>query len=63
VSELMEPAPSTYRPDVSVEEMAKHLRERDVHSVLVSTGDGELIGVLERADLGPFLATPDGEED
>jgi CBS domain-containing protein len=63
VSEVMEPAPSTYRPDVSVKEMAEHLRERDVHTVLISTGDGELIGLLERSDLGPILASYEGQED
>jgi CBS domain-containing protein len=67
VEEVMNPAPSTYRPYVSVHEMAHHMAKTDSRRVLVSTADGRLVGLLRREDVeralqgervgGPVLAT------
>jgi len=46
VESVMEPGPVTYRPNVVAADAARTLAERHVHSVLVTTGDGELIGVF-----------------
>lgn len=44
--QVMEPGPVTYRPHQDAAEAARTLTERRVESVLVTTGDGELIGVF-----------------
>lgn len=65
VGEVMNPGPSTYRPNVSVLEMAGHLAETGARRVLVSDADGRLTGLLRREDVdraahaphdGPLLA-------
>jgi len=50
VEKVMEPGPVTYRPHVVAEDAARTLAERHVQSVLVTTGDGELIGVFRPED-------------
>jgi len=64
VADVMNPAPSTYRPNVSVHEMAHALAESGARRVLVSDGDGNLIGVLTHEAVeaqlrngGPVLAS------
>jgi hypothetical protein len=44
VEQVMDPGPSTYRPNVSVKEMAHHLLESGAKRVLVADADGRLIG-------------------
>jgi CBS domain-containing protein len=52
VEEVMEPGPITYRPNVSLEELWGRLEHHPrVQHVLVSTPDGELLGVVWRKDL------------
>jgi len=46
VESVMEPGPVTYRPHVVAGDAARTFAERHVQSVLVTTGDGELIGVF-----------------
>lgn len=46
VEQVMEDGPTTYRLDRPTEETAKYLTERKVESVLVTTSDGELIGLF-----------------
>ncbi len=48
VEAVMEAGPTTFRPDVPLDELTERLRTRHVQSVVVSTSDGELIGVLFR---------------
>jgi Mg/Co/Ni transporter MgtE len=48
VEEVMEPGPSTFRPDVTFEEMTAHMQQRQLHSVLITTADGKLLGILQR---------------
>ncbi len=47
----MEAGPVTYRPNEVAAEAAKRLAERHVPSVLVTTSDGELIGLFRRDDV------------
>lgn len=49
--EVMEPGPVTYRPHEIAEEAARKLAERHVESVLVTTADGELIGLFRAEDV------------
>ncbi|HEY0584203.1 MAG TPA: CBS domain-containing protein [Chloroflexota bacterium] len=48
VGEVMNPGPSTYRPDVSVEEMRQHMTQTRAERVYVADADGRLIGLLRR---------------
>ena len=66
VEDVMNPEPSTYRPNVSLHEMAHSFLESDAKRVLVTDCDGRLIGWLARDDVlddhaghdgGPILAS------
>jgi CBS domain-containing protein len=46
----MRPGPSTFRPHVAIEELAKVMATRDLPNVPVTTSGGELIGLLVRED-------------
>lgn len=48
VEEAMRSGPSTFRPDVSVEEIERFLGERDLTTALVTTSEGRLIGLYRR---------------
>lgn len=48
---VMEPGPSTIRPHRSAAGVARDLAERDLRWAIVTTPDGELIGVVSRAEL------------
>jgi len=50
--EVMEPGPSTVRADKDPAELRERLEKRDLHSAVVTTPDGVLIGVVLRKDLG-----------
>jgi CBS domain-containing protein len=52
VERVMRPGPSTYRPSVSVEEMAKIMAERNLENFPVTTSDGGLVGLVRREDVG-----------
>jgi Mg/Co/Ni transporter MgtE len=49
--QLMEGGPSTVRPDLPADELARRLRERDLKTAILTTPEGHLIGVVLRADL------------
>ena len=49
--EVMEGGPSTVRPDISAEKLAERLRRRGFKTAVVSTPEGELLGVVRCADL------------
>lgn len=51
VEEVMDPGPSTYRLDVPAGRLAHDLAEKKVRRVLVTTSDGELVGVFDREDV------------
>jgi CBS-domain-containing membrane protein len=48
---VMEPGPSTVRPDTEVAELRERLHERGLKTALVSTPEGRLIGVVRREAL------------
>ena len=48
VADAMRPGPSTFRPHVSLKEMATYMAEHDMESSLITTADGRLVGVLMR---------------
>jgi CBS domain-containing protein len=50
VEDVMAPGPSTFRPNVTCHEMTHFMEDHDIRGALVTTGDGELMGFLRRAD-------------
>jgi CBS domain-containing protein len=52
VERVMRPGPSTFRPFVSVEEMARTMTERNLENSPVTTSDGKLVGLVRREDVG-----------
>lgn len=52
VERAMRPGPSTYRPFVSVEEMARTMARRNLENFPVTTSDGKLVGLVRREDVG-----------
>jgi predicted transcriptional regulator len=50
IEAAMRPGPSTFRPFVSIEYMAKYMIEHELDSSPVTTSDGRLIGLLMRQD-------------
>ena len=52
IDQAMRPGPSTYRPNVSVEDMRHTMTERNLDSSPVTTSDGKLVGLVRRQDIG-----------
>jgi CBS domain-containing protein len=50
IEQAMRPGPSTFRPFVSIEEIARFLVEHELESSPVTTSDGRLVGLLLRED-------------
>ena len=50
IEEAMRPGPSTFRPHVSVIEMARYMTEHDLPNAPITTGEGVLVGLLLRED-------------
>jgi Mg/Co/Ni transporter MgtE len=50
VEEAMRPGPSTFRPYVSIAEMAEHMAEHKLESSPITTSDGRLVGLLLAKD-------------
>ncbi len=50
IEQAMRPGPSTFRPFVAIEEVAKFMTEHDLESSPVTTSDGRLLGLLMRQD-------------
>jgi CBS domain-containing protein len=50
VERVMRSGPTTFRPDVPVGKVAGRMRERRARTVLVTTSDGRLVGLLYRDD-------------
>jgi rhodanese-related sulfurtransferase len=48
---LMEPGPSTTRPHTSPDELSRSLQRSGASTAIITTPEGELIGVVPRADL------------
>ncbi len=43
-------APSTFRPNVPIEKVAKYMREHDLDAAPITTSDGRLVGLLRLED-------------
>lgn len=56
VADVMEPGPSTVRADTPLQPLVERLQERDAHSVIVTTPQGRLLGILLRDEAGRLLA-------
>ena len=55
--QVMRPGPKTFRPNVTLEELLKSMRDHDIQTnSLVTTGEGRLLGVISRADAEATLA-------
>ena len=50
IEQSMRPGPSTFRPYVPIEEMAKRMTTHDLANVPITTSDGRLVGLLLRED-------------
>jgi CBS domain-containing protein len=50
VEAVMESGPTTIRPDTMLDDLVKRMRARRAQSTIVSTSDGQLLGVLFRED-------------
>ena len=50
IEEAMRPGRSTFRPFVSIEEMAAFMIEHELDSSPITTSDGRLVGLLRRQD-------------
>jgi CBS domain-containing protein len=48
--DAMRAGPSTFRPNVPIEEMAGYMAKHDMENVPITTSDGRLVGVLLRED-------------
>ncbi len=46
VEDVMEPGPATVRADADVRRTVERLRDRRIPDIIVTTPDGELLGVL-----------------
>ena len=51
VEQVMGAGPKTYRPNVSLETVMNYLRKNERDDVLITTSDGQLIGLLYRKDV------------
>jgi CBS domain-containing protein len=60
VETIMDPAPSTFRPDVPAEQMRDWFSKHDLPSALVTTPEGKLAGVISVRRLEAELAAPQG---
>jgi hypothetical protein len=50
VQALLEPGPSTIRPHTRLAELAARFARSEVHTLIVTDPEGELLGVVRRAD-------------
>lgn len=46
VEQVMEPGPATIRADANVQHTRERLHQRGVHDILVTTPEGQLLGIL-----------------
>jgi len=51
VEKVMRSGPSTFRPNVTVEEMIRFMDDRGISTALVTTSEGRLVGLLRRTDV------------
>jgi len=51
--DVMEPGPSTQRPNVEPAKLLEKLRQKDLKTAILTDPDGRLLGVVRREDLPP----------
>jgi CBS domain-containing protein len=61
VEQVMEPGPTTYRPNLFAEDALHYMHQQHIEFVLVTTSDGELTGVLRHEDAARALAKAGGQ--
>lgn len=49
--DVMEPGPSTLRPDMTLDDVVERLRKRDLMTAVVTNPEGKLLGIVRRADM------------
>ncbi len=59
VHEVMESGPTTTRADAELEGLVQRLHNADVRSMLITTPEGRLLGVVYREDAERYLAEAD----
>lgn len=52
--------PSTYRPNTETQHVVEMMSERSWHALLVTTSDGELVGIVHREDAERQVGAPGG---
>jgi len=57
VDEVMEEGPTTIRPGTRLDEIVPRMQHKHVGSIVVTTPDGRLLGVLFRSDAERYPAT------
>jgi CBS domain-containing protein len=60
---VMEPGPITIRPNSSYEAILRRMQKGNLDSLIVTTSDGELVGVLNRRDIEERRGHPTAEEE
>jgi CBS domain-containing protein len=60
---VMEPGPTTTRPDEPLTKLVPRLRDTHVARIIVTTPDGRLVGIAERRAAERALAQCEGTED
>ena len=59
---VMEPGPTTIRPDEPLARLVPRMRDKRVDRIIVTTPDGRLVGVAERETAVRILAAHEGKE-
>ena len=62
VESVMQAGPSTFRPSVTCEELAKYLADKSLPRALLTTLQGELVGLVTLDDLRACREGADGGE-
>jgi Mg/Co/Ni transporter MgtE len=61
--QVMRPGPKTFRPNVTLQELLKSMRDHEIQTnSLVTTAEGRLLGVISRADAEATLAHENAAE-
>ena len=60
---VMEPGPTTTRPDEPLTKLVPRLRDKHVERIIVTTPDGRLVGIAERHAAERALAEREDTED
>ncbi len=62
VERVMRPGPSTFRPHVSIDDIAKFMVTHDLPNSPITTSDGRLVGLLRREDVARVALPPHRHE-